>query len=130
MSMHKITSNLTKEEYNRLYQIASSPEKFYGTVKQHKLKHGSSADDLPLRPVISNIETASHQLVKLLSQLSKSQYTVNKTKDFIDMIKNEIILSAYKMISFDVSSLFIMISLDCTIGLTLKRIYGDKEIKT
>ena len=34
------------------------------------------------------------------------------------------------MISFDVSSLFIMVPLDNTIDLTLKRIYGDKEIIT
>ena len=34
------------------------------------------------------------------------------------------------MISFDVSSLFTMIPLDFTIYLTLKRIYGDKEIET
>ena len=41
------------------------------------LKKGSSVDDLPLRPIISNIGTASYQLAKylakLLSPLSKSQ---------------------------------------------------------
>ena len=45
------------------------------------------------------------------------------------MIKNEKVLSAYKMISFDVCSLFTMVSLDYTIDLTLKRIYGDKKIE-
>ena len=34
------------------------------------------------------------------------------------------------MISFDVSSLFTMFPLDYTIDLTLKRVYGDKEIET
>ena len=34
------------------------------------------------------------------------------------------------MISFDVSSLFFMVPLDNTVDLTLKRIYGDKEIIT
>ena len=34
------------------------------------------------------------------------------------------------MISVDVSSLFTMVPLDYTIDLTLKRIYGDKEIET
>ena len=34
------------------------------------------------------------------------------------------------MISFDVSSLFITVPLDYTIDLTLRRIYGDKEIVT
>ena len=45
------------------------------------------------------------------------------------MIKKESVPSSYKMISFDVSSLFTMVPLDYTIDLTLKQIYGDKEIK-
>ena len=69
-------------------------------------------------------------LAKLLSPLSKSQYTVISTKEFIEMVKKERVPSSYKMISFDVSSLFTMVPLDYTIDLTLKRIYGDKEIET
>ena len=46
------------------------------------------------------------------------------------MIKKETVPSSYKMISFDVSSLFITVPLDYTIDLTLRRIYGDKEIVT
>ena len=41
------------------------------------------------------------------------------------MITNETVPSAYKMISVDVSSLFPMVALDYTIGLTLKQIYDD-----
>ena len=46
------------------------------------------------------------------------------------MINSKTVPSAYKMISVDVSSLFTMVPLDYTIDLTLKRIYGDKEIET
>ena len=46
------------------------------------------------------------------------------------MINNETVPRAYKMISVGVSSLFTMVLLDYTIELTLKRIYGDKEIET
>ena len=46
------------------------------------------------------------------------------------MIKKERVPSSYKMISFDVSSLFTMVPLDYTVDLTLKRIYGDKEIES
>ena len=46
------------------------------------------------------------------------------------MIIKETVPNSYKMTSFDASSLFTMVSLDCTIDLTLKRIYGDKEIET
>ena len=66
--------------------------------------------DLPLRLVISNVGTASYQLAKylakLLSPLSKSQYTVNSTKEFIDMIKKETVPSSYKMISFDLLAIY------------------------
>ena len=116
MSIRKIKNNLTKEEYNRLYPTGSLHGKFYGTAKRHKLKNGSSVDDLPLRPITSNVGTASYHLAKylakLLSPLSKSQYTVNSTKEFINMIKNETVPSACKMISFGVSSLFTMVPLD------------------
>ena len=132
-SMRKIKSNLTKQEYSRLYPTGSSPGKFYGTAKQHKLKNGSSVDDLALRPIISNVGIASYQLAeylaKLLSPLSRSQYTVNSTKEFTN-IKNETVPSAYKIISFDVSYLFTMVPLDYTTDLTLKQIFGDKEIES
>ena len=110
-SIRKIKNNLIKQENSRLYPRGSSPGKFYGTAKQHKSKTVRSADDLLLRPIISNVGTASYQqakyLAKLLSPLSRSQYTANSTKEFINMIKNETVPSAYKVISFDVSSLFI-----------------------
>ena len=132
-SMRKIKSNLTKQEYSRLYPTGSSPGKFYGAAKQHKLKNGSSVDDLALRPILSNVGIASYQLAeylaKLLSPLSRSQYTVNSTKEF-NNIKNETVPSAYKIISFDVSYLFTMVPLDYTTDLTLKQIFGDKEIES
>ena len=46
------------------------------------------------------------------------------------MINKETVPNSYKMTSFDASSLFTMVPLDCAIDLTLKRIYGDKEIET
>ena len=44
-SIHKIKNNLTKQEYSRLYPTGSSPGKFYGRTKRHKLKKGSSVDN-------------------------------------------------------------------------------------
>lgn len=126
-SMRKIKNNLTNA---RLYPTGTLPGKFYNTVKQHKLKNSIMIDDRSLRPSISNIGTTSHQLakclVKLLAPLNKAQ----STKEFIDTIKNEIISSTQKMIPFDVSSLFTMVPQDYIIDVTLKQIYGDKEIET
>ena len=58
--IRNITSNLTKQEYWRLYPTESSPEKFYGTANRNKLKKGSSVDDLSLRPIISNVGAVSY----------------------------------------------------------------------
>ena len=55
---------------------------------------------------------------------------VNSTKEFLDMIKNERIPNVYKMIYFDVSSLFTVVLLDYAIDLTLEQIYRNKEIET
>ena len=51
---------------------------------------------------------------------------VNSAKEFIEIIKKERVPSSYKMISFDVSSLFTIVPLDFTIDLTLKRTYETK----
>ena len=48
--------------------------------------------DLPLRPLLSNIDTAAYHLskylAKMLSPLSQSEYTMKNTKDFIEQFKN------------------------------------------
>ena len=93
----------------RLYPTGSAPARIYGTAKLHKLKNDSTVDDLPVRPIIRNINTASYQLTKylaqLLSPLSMSEYTVKSTSDFITHIKRQNIPNNFKLISFDVTSL-------------------------
>ena len=69
-------------------------------------------------------------MAKLLSPLSKSQYTVQSTKEFINHIKKQKVPSNYKMISFDVISLFTNFRIDVTIEIILKRIYKRKGINT
>ena len=46
------------------------------------------------------------------------------------MIKQQVIPSSYKLVSFDVKSLFTNVPLDRTIDIVLKRIYGKHEITT
>ena len=83
-SVCKFKNNLTKQKYSRISPTGLSPGKFYDTAKRHKLEKVSSVDNLLLRPIVSNVGTASYQLAKylakLLSRLSKSQYTVISTK--------------------------------------------------
>ena len=132
--LRKIKSKFSEQEYKRLYPTGSAPARFYRTAKLHKLKSDSTVDDLPIRPIISNINTASYQLAKylakLLSPLSTSEYTVKSTSDFITHIKGQNIPNNFKLISFDVTLLFTNVPLDITIDVILKRIYDENEVNT
>ena len=132
--LRKIKSKFSEQEYKRLYGTGLAPAPFYGTAKLHKLKNDSTIDDLPIRPIISNINTSSYQLakylVKLLSPLSTSEYTVKSTSDFITHIKGQNIPNNFKLISFDVISLFTNVPLDFTIDVILKWIYNENEVNT
>ena len=103
-------SKFAEKEYYQLYSTDLNEEKFYDTAKLHKLKQGGTADLLPLQPMVSNCGTVSYKLAKnlpkFLSPLSKRQYTVQSTKEFINHINKQNVPSNYKMISFDVISLF------------------------
>ena len=126
---------LGKITFNSIYTTASQPGRFYGTAKLHKLEEGfNEVNQLPIRPIISNIGTAtcksSKYLAKLLAPLTKSQYTIDSTKDFINFTKTLQIEDDYDMVSFDVSNLFTNVPLDFTINLILEKVYKKKLVKT
>ena len=131
-TLRKIESTLTKQEYFKLYPSGSSPGKFYGTAKLHKIGKNGNINDLPLRPIVSNIGTATYHLAKhlskVLSPLRNSEYTIKNTKDFLVQLKKEKIPKDHQMVSFDVKSLFTNVPLEKTIDIILRRIYHDKEI--
>ena len=133
-AIRKIKNKISENEYKTIYPTGSAPGKFYGTAKIHKLKENDTVEELPLRPIISNIGTASYHLAKylakLLSPLSKSEYTIESTNEFIDKIKNLTIPQDFKLVSFDVKSLFTNVPLNFTIDVILKRIYTNNEIET
>ena len=87
-----------------------------------------------MRPLISNINTASYQLArylaKLLSPLSTSGYTVKSTNEFITHIKGHNIPNNFKLISFDVTLLFTKVLLDFRIDVILRRTYNQNEVNT
>ena len=80
--------------YKKLYPSSSRPGLYFGLAKVHKLNDNSkSVNELPLRPVISNIGTATYEVSKyladLLQPLTKSEFTIESTKDFIGKISCE-----------------------------------------
>ena len=98
----------------------------------HKLPVNGNLSHLQLRSIVSDINTSTYNLAKflskLLSPLRQSDHNVRSTKDFIQNIKRENIPTSYKMVSFDVKSLFTDVPLDRTINIILKRIYDDNEL--
>ena len=77
-TLRKIKSKLSTEEYKKFYPTGSNASRFYGNAKAHEIYRNDTLDKLLLRPIGSNIGTASYQiakyLAKLLPPLSKSSY--------------------------------------------------------
>ena len=133
-AVRKIKNKLSPKEYLNIYPTGSSPGKFYGTAKKHKLTPTGTIDDLPILLIISNIGTASYQLAKYLAKLlpprSKSEYTVDNNVEFINDIKSEKVPTSYSFKSFDVKSLFTNVPLDYTVNIIIRRIYDDNGLYT
>ena len=54
--LREIKYKFSEQEYKR-YPTGSVPARFQGTAKIHKLKIDRVVNDLPIRPIISNINT-------------------------------------------------------------------------
>lgn len=71
----------------KLCPRGSAPGKFYGNTKIHKFL-SNDMNNHPLRPIITNIRTVTYKeakyLAKLLSQLTKSNYTIDSSKQFLN----------------------------------------------
>ena len=67
--LRKIKSKLPIQDYKHLYPTGSYPDTFYGTAKLHKILPNGHVDDLPIRPIVSNIGTATYNLSKYLAKM-------------------------------------------------------------
>ena len=83
---------IINEDYKRIYPKSSRPGLFYGTVKLHKLKENGTVENLPLRPIVSNVGTATHKTAKylaiLLLRLTSSEYNVKNSYEFVKSVMN------------------------------------------
>ena len=108
--LRKIKPKLSEHEYKVLYPSGSSPGKFYGTAKIHKVFGNGNVDQFPIRSIASNLNTATHQLAKhfskILSPLRESEYTIKSTRHFMEIIKHKKVLEGFQTVSFNVKSLF------------------------
>ena len=86
-----------------------------------------------VRPIISNIRTTTYETAKflktLLTPLTKSQYNVLSTDDFIQKVRNERIPKGFKMITFDVKSVFTNVPLHQTVEIICRKFTRKRKLK-
>jgi hypothetical protein len=110
--------------YEKIVPSGSKLGVLYGLPKIHK-------KDAPIRPIISSIGTYNYKLAKYLDGIIKpllkeSKYILNDTFDFVNkitMLKN----TGYRMLSFDVESLFTNIPLDETIKIVVNKLFKNEK---
>ena len=116
-----------KSTYDILYDVGSSPGKFYGLIKVHK-------DGYPIRPVVSMVDTPEYGIAKWLDNFIKpnipNQYMLNSTKHFVDKIKDYPVYSGDKLVSFDVKSLYTNVPLKETINIVADYVYSKDSVCT
>jgi len=101
------------------------PGYMYGNPKIHK-----SIQDPPLRPIVSQVGTATYSTAKLINKLispyMKKQYMVESTFEFMEIAKT--IRSPKLLASLDVENLFTNVPVFETIEIILKSVYDHDTI--
>ena len=108
---------------------------FFVTAKTHKFPSliDITVENLKLLPIIDLTGTytynTSNVIANYLRPLSNNQHTVLDTLTFPDFLKSVDTNANYEDISYDVKSLFTIVSVVETIQYVLKRIYTNNEFK-
>ena len=107
--------NLLTNYYNQLFTSGSSPGIIYGKPKIHK-------PNIPLRPILSSINTPSYNLCKFLvphlDHLTKNEHTVSDSFTFAKYIQSLNLPNCF-MTSFDITNLFTNIPVHETCNIIL-----------
>ncbi|XP_076045750.1 uncharacterized protein LOC143027993 [Oratosquilla oratoria] len=92
----------------------------FGNIKTHKPGN-------PIRPIISQIPTATYSIAKKLNELLTpyvpSTYAIASAPDFLEILRDSPSNEDAIIASLDVESLFTNVNVDQTIDFILKRVY-------
>ena len=109
--------------YKFLSSTDSALSRMYGLPKIHK-------PNLPLRPIVSFVGSATYELSKFLKNILSSLvgntvHTVKNSTEFVELIETINILDNESQMSFDVVSLFTSIPLETARAIVLDRLSND-----
>ena len=131
--MLKKTGQIDEQEYKVMYPKNAKVGRAHGSAKIHKRFERIP----PLRPIIDTIGSTHYGIGKFISQLlnplTKNEYSLKDSFEAAEKIKGipqNLYDEGYKLISFDVVSLFTNVPLRKTVNVILDRIYKDKVIQT
>ena len=117
---------ISDELASSLMASGTQPGIMYGTPKIHKR-------GIPLRPILSAINTCSYNLskylVSILSPLTNNDYTLKNTYEFVELINSVENANDYVMCSFDIESLFTNIPLQETLDIILRLLFPNLDAK-
>ena len=115
--------------------VSNQQGRFFATAKTHKFPSliDITVENLKLLPIIDLTGTytcnTSNIIANYLLPLSNNQHTILDTLTFPDSLKSVDTDANYEDISYDVKSLFTIVSVAETIEYVLKRIYTNNEFK-
>ena len=109
----KQSGELPSDLYYHLYSSTHSTPLFYGTIKTHK-------ENLPIRPIVSFIDSPTYQTAKLLSKIltpisDRAPQKLKNSYKAKEQLSNVRVPATNVLISFDVKSLFTSIPHDLAI---------------
>ena len=93
-TLRKTKLKLSGQVCKKLCPTGSCPDKFCRTTKIHKLSVNGGMNNLSIRAIVPNLNTATYNLGKYLSTLSTLQQsgnTVKNTKKFTEGLKQQIL---------------------------------------
>src|SRR5215469_12718355 len=119
--LNRITRSIHSTTFNHqhLHISGTSPGIMYGVPKTHK-------QSLPLRPVLSAINTPSYKLAKtfipILNPLTTNQYTLNDSFSLAEQLHNLHFTHSF-LTSFDIQNLFTNIPVYETIDIIINTLF-------
>ena len=111
---------MTETERDKLRPVGTQIARLYALPKIHK-------NGIPVRPILSMVNTPTHQLGKWLANMLKpvrdkfNKHCLKDTFEFVDKVRNLNVKNAW-MCSLDVSSLFTQVPLKETIDFVCNHI--------